>query len=33
MVTNDETSGNFKHAWPSETLIVGNSILTVADKK
>ena len=31
MVTNDKTPGNFKHAWPGETLIVGDSILTGVD--
>ena len=31
MVTNDKTPGNFKHAWPAETLIVGDSILTGVD--
>ena len=31
MVTNDKTPGNFKHAWTTETLIVGDSILTGVD--
>ena len=31
---NDETPGNFKHAWPAGTcLIVGDSILTRVDEK
>ena len=31
---NDETPGNFKHAWPDGTcLIVGDSILTGIDEK
>ena len=32
--SNDETPGNFKHAWPAGTcLIVGDSILTGIDEK
>ena len=31
---NDETPGNFKHAWPTGTcLIIGDSILTEIDEK
>ena len=33
-VSNDETPGNFKHAWPAGTcLIVGDSMLTKIDEK
>ena len=33
-VNNDETPGNFKHAWAARTcLIVGDSMLTEIDEK
>ena len=33
-VNNDETPGNFKHAWAAGTcLIVGDSMLTEIDEK